>query len=81
MIRCGAFLTVVYKFSCTGEWWNKNVDDVEKDGLLTGLGPAMSDAFTINGFTGEQPSCRGTAGGTRSSPVPCYEIRVSADIT
>ncbi|KAG0540175.1 hypothetical protein BDA96_03G386000 [Sorghum bicolor] len=42
-----------------GEWWNKNVDDVEKDGLLTGLGPAMSDAFTINGFTGEQPSCRG----------------------
>ena len=55
-----AFLTVVYKFSGTGEWWNKNVDDVETDGLLTGLGPVMSDAFTINGFTGEQPSCRGT---------------------
>lgn len=62
--------------SLAGEWWNKNVDDVEKDGLLTGLGPAISDSFTINGLTGEQPSCRGTW-----SCLLCYEIPVSAGIT
>lgn len=42
-----------------GEWWNRNVDDVETDGLLTGLGPAMSDAFTINGSPGDQTPCGG----------------------
>ncbi|KAG2601960.1 hypothetical protein PVAP13_5KG629500 [Panicum virgatum] len=42
-----------------GEWWNRNVDDVENDGLLTGLGPAMSDAFTINGSPGDQAPCGG----------------------
>jgi len=42
-----------------GEWWNRNVDDVEKDGLLTGLGPAKSDAFTINGSPGDQAPCGG----------------------
>jgi hypothetical protein len=70
----------MYKFSGTGEWWNKNVEDVEIDGLLTGLGPVMSDAFTINGFTGEQPSCRGTRTHDHA-PVLRYEIRVSAGIT
>jgi hypothetical protein len=71
----------MYKFSGTGEWWNKNVEDVEIDGLLTGLGPVMSDAFTINGFTGEQPSCRGTTRTHDHAPVLRYEIRVSAGIT
>ena len=42
-----------------GEWWNKNVDDVEKDAHLTGLGPEVSDALTINGKPGDQTSCRG----------------------
>ncbi|KAL6616383.1 hypothetical protein ACP70R_038653 [Stipagrostis hirtigluma subsp. patula] len=42
-----------------GEWWHNNVDDVEKDGLLTGLGPAVSDALTINGLTGNKTSCKG----------------------
>ncbi|KAF8717020.1 hypothetical protein HU200_026129 [Digitaria exilis] len=45
-----------------GEWWNRNVDDVEKDGLLTGLGPATSDAFTINGLPGDHAPCGGTFG-------------------
>ncbi|CAL4946567.1 unnamed protein product [Urochloa decumbens] len=43
-----------------GEWWNRNVDDVETDGLLTGLGPAISDAFTINGSPGDLAPCGGT---------------------
>ncbi|VAH66200.1 unnamed protein product [Triticum turgidum subsp. durum] len=42
-----------------GEWWNKNVDDVEKDAHLTGLGPEVSDALTINGKPGDQTPCRG----------------------
>lgn len=42
-----------------GEWWHRNVDDVEKDGLLTGLGPALSDALTINGLPGDQNPCAG----------------------
>jgi laccase len=44
-----------------GEWWNRNVDDVEQDGLLTGLGPAASDAFTINGSPGDQNPCGGAS--------------------
>jgi laccase len=46
--------------SLTGEWWNKNVNDVEIDGHLTGLGPAISDALTINGMPGDHTSCKGT---------------------
>ncbi|CAM0883585.1 unnamed protein product [Alopecurus aequalis] len=42
-----------------GEWWNKNVDDVETDAHLTGLGPAISDALTINGMPGDQTRCKG----------------------
>ncbi|CAO1944413.1 unnamed protein product [Urochloa humidicola] len=42
-----------------GEWWNRNVDDVENDGLLTGRGPVMSDAFTINGSPGDLAPCGG----------------------
>uniref|UniRef100_A0A0D9V7U3 Laccase n=1 Tax=Leersia perrieri TaxID=77586 RepID=A0A0D9V7U3_9ORYZ len=44
-----------------GEWWNRNVDDVEHDGYLTGLGPQVSDAITINGMTGDQNSCKGSS--------------------
>ncbi|KAG2592977.1 hypothetical protein PVAP13_5NG616484 [Panicum virgatum] len=35
-----------------GEWWNRNVVDVESDALLAGQLPAQSDAFTVNGKTG-----------------------------
>ncbi|PAN27572.1 hypothetical protein PAHAL_5G089100 [Panicum hallii] len=35
-----------------GEWWNRNVVDVESDALLAGQLPAQSDAFTVNGMTG-----------------------------
>uniref|UniRef100_A0A0E0CAC7 Laccase n=1 Tax=Oryza meridionalis TaxID=40149 RepID=A0A0E0CAC7_9ORYZ len=44
-----------------GEWWNRNVDDVENDGYLTGLGPQISDALTINGVPGDQNRCKGSA--------------------
>lgn len=42
-----------------GEWWNRNVVDVEKDGYLTGRGPGISDALTINGLPGDQTPCKG----------------------
>ncbi|KAE8796858.1 L-ascorbate oxidase precursor, putative,expressed [Hordeum vulgare] len=55
-----------------GEWWNRNVDDVEKDAHLTGLGPDVSDALTINGMPGDQTSCRGAG---------VYEVEVEYNQT
>ncbi|XP_037414794.1 laccase-8-like [Triticum dicoccoides] len=55
-----------------GEWWNKNVDDVEKDAHLTGLGPDVSDALTINGKPGDLTSCRGAG---------IYEVEVEYNQT
>ncbi|PON37115.1 Laccase [Parasponia andersonii] len=40
-----------------GEWWNANVVDVEKQGLTRGHTPNFSDAFTINGKTGDFYAC------------------------
>ncbi|EFJ21994.1 hypothetical protein SELMODRAFT_105894 [Selaginella moellendorffii] len=40
-----------------GEWWNANVEDVETQALLTGGGPALSDAYTINGLPGPLYNC------------------------
>ncbi|KAM0892773.1 hypothetical protein ACQ4PT_025538 [Festuca glaucescens] len=55
-----------------GEWWNKNVNDVEIDGHLTGLGPAISDALTINGMPGDQTHCKG---------ADVYEVEVASNKT
>ena len=44
----------------TGEWWNRNVVDVESDALLAGRLPAQSDAFTVNGKTGLLYPCAST---------------------
>ncbi|KAF3448833.1 hypothetical protein FNV43_RR09744 [Rhamnella rubrinervis] len=40
-----------------GEWWNANVVDVENEGLLSGLPPNNSDAYTINGLPGDLYPC------------------------
>ncbi|PIN24862.1 Multicopper oxidase [Handroanthus impetiginosus] len=40
-----------------GEWWNANVIDVENEGLATGAGPNISDAYTINGQPGDLYNC------------------------
>ncbi|PNT73208.1 hypothetical protein BRADI_2g55060v3 [Brachypodium distachyon] len=45
--------------SWAGEWWNKNVNDVEIDAHLTGLGQDISDALTLNGLPGDQTPCTG----------------------
>lgn len=55
-----------------GEWWNKNVNDVEIDAHLTGLGPAISDALTINGKPGDQTPCKGAG---------VYEMEVASNKT
>ncbi|KAM6574382.1 hypothetical protein CsatA_022709 [Cannabis sativa] len=40
-----------------GEWWNGNVVDIEKEALLSGGAPNISDAFTINGKPGDFYPC------------------------
>ncbi|XP_027336766.1 laccase-7-like [Abrus precatorius] len=40
-----------------GEWWNANVVDVENNATATGLPPATSDAYTINGLPGDSYNC------------------------
>ncbi|CAM8896143.1 unnamed protein product [Rhodiola kirilowii] len=40
-----------------GEWWNGDVDQVEKDMTMSGGGPNVSDAFTINGLPGPLYPC------------------------
>lgn len=46
-------------FMCltTGEWWNGDVDTVEKEMTMYGAGPNLSDAYTINGFPGPLYPC------------------------
>uniref|UniRef100_A0ACD5XF83 Uncharacterized protein n=1 Tax=Avena sativa TaxID=4498 RepID=A0ACD5XF83_AVESA len=56
-----------------GEWWNKNVNDVETDAHLTGLGPAVSDALTINGMPGDQtPPCQGSTTAPRLGMIKLH---------
>ncbi|KHN12945.1 laccase-7-like [Glycine soja] len=40
-----------------GEWWNGNVVDVENNAIETGIGPNLSDAYTINGLPGDTYNC------------------------
>ncbi|KAK6924375.1 Multicopper oxidase, type 1 [Dillenia turbinata] len=40
-----------------GEWWNNDVEEVEKQGNQMGLPPNMSDAHTINGKPGPLFPC------------------------
>uniref|UniRef100_A0ACD5VTY4 Uncharacterized protein n=4 Tax=Avena sativa TaxID=4498 RepID=A0ACD5VTY4_AVESA len=40
-----------------GEWWSRNVVDVEKDAVMSGHRPVQSDAYTVNGLTGQLYQC------------------------
>ncbi|XP_008785462.2 laccase-24-like [Phoenix dactylifera] len=40
-----------------GEWWNANVVDLANEAFLNGTSLSASDAFTINGKTGDQYPC------------------------
>ncbi|CDO98372.1 unnamed protein product [Coffea canephora] len=40
-----------------GEWFNSDVMAIEKDMMLTGVGPNASDAYTINGLPGPLYNC------------------------
>jgi laccase len=44
----------------TGEWWSRNVVDIESDAVSSGQLPRESDAFTVNGVTGELYQCAST---------------------
>ncbi|XP_011072992.1 laccase-1 [Sesamum indicum] len=40
-----------------GEWWNRDVEVVEREMMLYGGGPNASDAYTINGLPGPLYPC------------------------
>lgn len=40
-----------------GEWWKKNVMEIEENANKTGGEPALSDAYTINGHPGDFYPC------------------------
>ncbi|KAG9146638.1 hypothetical protein Leryth_019675 [Lithospermum erythrorhizon] len=40
-----------------GEWWNRNVTELQDELDETGVGPDSSDANLINGFPGDMYSC------------------------
>ncbi|EOA39995.1 hypothetical protein CARUB_v10008683mg [Capsella rubella] len=40
-----------------GEWWNGDVDQVEKNMIMTGNGANVSDAYTLNGLPGPLYPC------------------------
>lgn len=40
-----------------GEWWSQNVVDVENDAVMSGQRPIQSDAYTVNGLTGQLYQC------------------------
>ncbi|KAL0429534.1 UNVERIFIED_CONTAM: Laccase-1 [Sesamum radiatum] len=40
-----------------GEWWNGDVEEVEREMMLHGGGPNTSDAYTINGLPGPLYPC------------------------
>ncbi|KAK4436898.1 Laccase-1 [Sesamum alatum] len=43
-----------------GEWWNRDVEVVEREMMLYGGGPNSSDAYTINGLPGPLYPCSTT---------------------
>ncbi|KAF7143308.1 hypothetical protein RHSIM_Rhsim05G0203900 [Rhododendron simsii] len=43
-----------------GEWWNANVIEIEEQALADRHGPNISDAFTINGWSGDLYNCSST---------------------
>ncbi|OEL33532.1 Laccase-25 [Dichanthelium oligosanthes] len=43
-----------------GEWWNRNVFDLEREAFLTGLLVDPADAYTINGKPGDLHKCSGS---------------------
>ncbi|CAM6123311.1 unnamed protein product [Calypogeia fissa] len=45
-----------------GEWWNQDVELVEKQGLDAGASFPLADAMTINGLPGTQYNCSGSEG-------------------
>ncbi|CAN6381174.1 unnamed protein product [Urochloa humidicola] len=48
------------KIILLGEWWNRNVFDLEREAFLTGILPDPADAYTINGKPGNMRKCRGS---------------------
>jgi len=51
-------MTAILLCDCdAGEWWNADVEAVEKQGNALGIPPNMSDSHTINGKPGPLFPC------------------------
>jgi laccase len=50
-------IMIVDEVWCSGEWWSQNVVDVENDAVMSGQRPIQSDAYTVNGLTGQLYQC------------------------
>ncbi|KAK1415515.1 hypothetical protein QVD17_31298 [Tagetes erecta] len=60
-----------------GEWWKSDVDAVMNQWTQTGLPPNVSDAHTINGYTGLVPNCSTSTGYTlHVEPGKTYLLRI-----
>lgn len=60
LLRFGCLIVIekrMLQFVYTGEWWNKDVEEVVRQGNNLGLPPNMSDAHTINGKPGPLFPC------------------------
>ncbi|KAH7867028.1 hypothetical protein Vadar_028026 [Vaccinium darrowii] len=40
-----------------GEWWNSSIMEIERQALVDGHGPNVSNAYTINGLLGDLYNC------------------------
>lgn len=47
----------IYDFEFAGEWWKADTETVINQAIQTGLGPNVSDAYTINGLPGPLYNC------------------------
>lgn len=61
-----------------GEWWKKNVMEIEGNANKTGGEPALSDAYTINGHPGHFYPC--SKQGIHLTPSVQFSIKVELHI-
>lgn len=67
-------LILICSYVSTGEWWNGDVDEVEKEMLATGAGPNISAAYTINGLPGPLYPCSNKGSVYHSPPLHLCEV-------
>lgn len=57
ILVCEFYLDICVLCLAAGEWWNGDIDSVESEMMKYGGGPAISNAYTINGLPGPFYNC------------------------